>query len=89
MNMKINWLRKIYSNGRHNMCVGNIVKWHDTYYIGFVDCLFHGSNDAQAKIISSTDLESWSSHIAMGKTSFDPQLIAFENKLLLYAVRAA
>ncbi len=87
--MKVLWLRTIFSNGRHNMCLGNLVHWKGTYYLGFVDCEYHGSDDAQIGVISSTDLEKWDSHTAMGKTSFDPQLLPVGDRLLVYATTGA
>ena len=87
--MRVQWIRKIYSNGRHNMCLGNLVQWKGAYYLSFVDTEYHGSEDAQIAVIRSTDLENWTAHIAMGKTSFDPQLLPVGERLFLYATTGA
>lgn len=86
--MRTNWVRKVYTNGRHNLCVGNIVKWRGAYHVCFVDAAYHGSNDATIRILSSPDLATWRSHIALGATSFDPQLLPVDDTLYLYAVTA-
>jgi hypothetical protein len=65
-----------------------MVKWRGTYYVCFVDAAYHGSNDAHIRIISSTNFENWTSHIAIGTTSFDPQLLPIGDTLFLYAVTA-
>jgi hypothetical protein len=86
--MNVDRVRKVYSNGRHNLCVGNIVRWRGAYYVCFVDAAYHGSNDATIRILSSSDLETWRSHVALGATSFDPQLLPVGDTLYLYAVTA-
>lgn len=83
---KINWVKKIYSNGR-GWHVGGMVKWKGTYYICFVDGTGHGTEDSRIRISSSTNLEDWSSQIVIEKTCIDPQLLPVGEGLLLYAVK--
>ena len=52
--MRVQWIGKIYSNARHNMCLGNLVQWKGAYYLSFVDTEYHGSEDAQIGVIRST-----------------------------------
>lgn len=85
--MKLNWVKTICSNGRHNMCVGNIIWWNDAYHICFMDCHHHGALDGNLRIISSADLEKWETHVAMEATSFDPQLLPVGDKMLIYGVQ--
>ena len=85
--MKLNWVRKVFSNGRHNLCVGNFVQWRGSYHICFVDAHHHGALDAQLRVISSPDLESWSTNVAMVATSFDPQLLPVGDRMLIYGVQ--
>ena len=84
--VKLNWVRKLTANDR-GYHVGNVVKWKGTYYICYVDGSAHGAQDSRIMISSSTDLESWTSHIAMGQTCIDPQLLPAGERLLLYAVK--
>ena len=83
--MKVNWVRKVYANGR-GWHVGSMVKWKGAYYICFVDGTGHGTEDSQIRISCSIDLENWTSQIAIGKTSIDPQLLPIGDELFLYAV---
>ena len=85
--MKLNWVRKVFSNRRHNLCVGNFVRWRGSYHICFVDAHHHGALDAQLRVISSPNLESWSTNVAMAATSFDPQLLPVGDRMLIYGVQ--
>lgn len=84
--MEINWVKTIYGNGR-GWHVGSMVEWRGTYYICFVDGTGHGTEDSQIRVAASTDLENWTSRIAMGKTCIDPQLLPVGERLFLYAVK--
>ncbi|MEE3259875.1 MAG: hypothetical protein VX293_11750, partial [Candidatus Latescibacterota bacterium] len=53
----------------------------------FVDGTGHGTEDSQIRVCSSTDLEYWTSHIAMGTKTIDPNLLPVGDRLLLYGVR--
>ena len=48
--MKLNWVRTVFSNGRHNLCVGNFVRWRGAYHICFVDAHHHGALDGQLRL---------------------------------------
>ena len=84
--MKLNWVRTVCDNGR-GWHVGSMVQWRGVYYICFVDSTGHGSEDSQIRVSASTDLEHWTSSIAIGKTCIDPKLLPAGDRLLLYAVR--
>ena len=85
--MKLNWVRTVFSNGRHNLCVGNFVRWRGAYHICFVDAHHHGALDGQLRVISSADLETWDTCVAMAATSFDPQLLPLGDRMLIYGVQ--
>ena len=85
--MKLNWVKTVFSNGRHNLCVGNFVRWRDAYHICFVDAHHHGALDGQLRVISSADLETWDTCVAMAATSFDPQLLPLGDRMLIYGVQ--
>ena len=85
--MKLNWVRTVFSNGRHNLCVGNFVRWRGAYHVCFVDAHHHGALDGQLRVISSTDLETWDTCVAMAATSFDPQLLPLGDRMLIYGVQ--
>ena len=85
--MKLNWARTVFSNGRHNLCVGNFVRWRGAYHICFVDAHHHGALDGQLRVISSSDLETWDTCVAMAATSFDPQLLPLGDRMLIYGVQ--
>jgi hypothetical protein len=88
MSETIKDVSKIYSDGHHNYCVGNMVVWKDDYYLCFVDATVHGAEDGQVRIMRSADLENWTTQVAVGPTSFDPQLLAAGDELFVYAVTA-
>ena len=47
----------------------------------------HGTEDSQIRVCASTDLISWTSQIAIGKKTIDPNLLPVGDKLLLYGVK--
>jgi hypothetical protein len=86
MEVNVDWVRKIYADGRA-WHVGNMVKWKGVYYICFVDGTGHGSEDSQIRVCASTDLENWTSQIVIGRKTIDPNLLPVGDKLLLYGVK--
>ena len=82
----MNWVREVYGNGR-GWHVGNMVHWNRAYYICFLDAAGHRSEDSQIRVCSSTNLHSWTSHIAIGGKAIDPNLLAVDDTLLLYGVK--
>ena len=86
MNIDVNWVGTVYNNGR-GWHVGNIVQWRGVYYICCVDGIGHGTEDSQIRVCASTDLENWTSQIAIGRKTIDPNLLPIGDKLLLYRVR--
>ena len=86
MKVDVNWVKTVYSNGR-GWHVGNMVQWKGVYYICFVDGTGHGTEDSQIRVCASTDLVNWTSHIAIGRKTIDPNLLPVGDKLLLYGVK--
>ena len=83
---KVNWTRKIYGDGR-GWHVGSLVRWKGAYHVCFVDGSGHGSGDSQIRVCSSADLETWTSQIALGAKTIDPNLLPVGDRLLVYGVR--
>ena len=84
--VKVNWTRKIYGGGR-GWHVGSLVRWKGAYHVCFVDGSGHGSGDSQIRVCSSADLETWTSQIALGAKTIDPNLLPVGDRLLVYGVR--
>ena len=86
MKIDVNWVRTVYGSGR-GWHVGNLVRWKGVYYICFVDGTGHGTEDSQIRVCASTDLVNWTSLIAIGRKTIDPNLLPVGDKLLLYGVK--
>lgn len=84
--VKVNWTRKIFDGGR-GWHVGSLVCWKGAYHVCFVDGSGHGSGDSQIRVCSSADLETWTSQIALGAKTIDPNLLPVGDRLLVYGVR--
>ena len=84
--VNVNWTRKIYGGGR-GWHVGSLVRWKGAYHVCFVDGRGHGSGDSQIRVCSSADLETWTSQIALGAKTIDPNLLPVGDRLLVYGVR--
>ena len=90
-NNKVEWVRKVYSDGRWNGQT-DIVRWRDRYYI----CSRNGSNhpvpppypqDGRMIISSSQDLSTWRVETIIelaDQNLIDPHLLATEDRLFLY-----
>ncbi len=85
-NVNVEWVKEIYGGGR-GWHVGNMVQWKGKYYICFVDGTGHGTEDSQIRVCASEDLGNWTSQIAIGAKTIDPNLLVVGDKLLLYGVR--
>ena len=92
--MKLNWVKTIYGppngNGWH---VHSLVKWKDRYYIAFADGSGHDSDDSQARLCVSSDLENWDTLVAVhqkdtGRFTSEPQLMPVGDRMYIYAVTA-
>ena len=88
--MDINWVRTIKEDGK-GWHVGSMVHWKGKYYISYCDGVGHNSPDTQVGILSSTDLEQWTSQIALGQDvtgmyAAEPQLLPIGDRLYLYTI---
>ena len=86
MNLNVDWVRAVWADGR-GWHVGNMVQWKGAYYLCFVDGTGHGTEDSRIRVCSSTDLESWTSQIVIGRKTIDPNLLPVGDRLLLYGVK--
>ena len=87
--VKVNWNKPIFDNGR-GWHVGDIVFWNGSYHIAFCDGTGHNSQDTQCRLMSSADLENWTSHIAISQEDAggyvaEPQLLVVGERLMMYA----
>ena len=92
--MKIDWVKTIYGppDGR-GWHVHSLVKWKERYYIAFAGGSGHDSDDSEARLCVSDDLEQWDTLVAIrqsdtGMFTSEPQLMPVGDRLYLYAVTA-
>ena len=66
--MIINWVQTIYGppDGR-GWHVHSLVKWKGRYYIAFAGGSGHDSDDSEARLCVSSDLENWDSRVAISQ----------------------
>jgi len=49
MQVKVDWVRKVYADGR-DWHVGNMVQWKEAYYLCFVNGTGHGIVDCSMRL---------------------------------------
>ena len=84
--MRIEWVKKVFSDGRHNAFT-SLVFWGDHYYLTFRSGDSHGGV-GHIVLLESSDLGTWCKSVP-ADTEFDdrdPKLLATPDRLLLYWV---
>lgn len=84
--IKISEVRKFYGDGKHNAFT-DLVKWKNSYYLGFRHASSHVSMDGVLYVFSSAALEKWekAGEISLsGKDLRDPKFLPMQDKLLVY-----
>ena len=84
---KIEWVRRIYSDGWHNAFT-DFQLFKGRYYVCFRNGLSHVSPEGKAVVIASDDLVAWKrAGVPVNTTGDDrdPHMIAAEDRLFLYA----
>ena len=84
---KIDWVRRIYSDGWHNAFT-DFQQFKDRYYVCFRNGLSHVSPEGKAVVIASDDLSGWTRAgvpINTPGDDRDPHMVATEDRLFVYA----
>ncbi|MBN1343350.1 MAG: hypothetical protein JXQ73_11755 [Phycisphaerae bacterium] len=55
---KLDWMGKVYGDGRHNAFT-DLAHWRNDYYVCFRHGASHGSVDGEIRIMRSHDLKTW------------------------------
>lgn len=78
-------VRKIYGDGRHNMCPF-LVRWKGDYWLAFRNATNHRSQDGDHIIMKSPDGVKWKQAFRFddGPDDRDPQFLATRDRLFLY-----
>ncbi len=82
MSARINWVRTVYEDGRHNAFT-DIKLFGGRYYVCFRSGTSHGSLDGQIRVMASADLQHWE-QVALLSTVLDdrdPKLAIWHGRL--------
>jgi len=82
MGERINWLRTVYEDGRHNAFT-DLKLWRGRYYVTFRSGEAHGSYDGTIRVLASDDLEKWEQvgHLTTVLDDRDPKFALHDDRL--------
>jgi hypothetical protein len=82
MSDRIEWVRTVYEDGRHNAFT-DLTLFRDRWYMCFRSATSHGSLDGRIRVMASDDLRSWE-QVALLSTVLDdrdPKLAVWRDRL--------
>lgn len=82
MSDRINWVRTIYQDGRHNAFT-DLTRFRDRWYVCFRAGTSHGSFDGVIRVIASDDLERWEEVATLSTVldDRDPEFAQWDGRL--------
>lgn len=81
----LDWHQAVAADGTHNAFT-DLIQWKDAYYLCFRHGASHGSMDGDIRVVSSTDMKTWSPCGVLDTLGDDrdPHFVATDDTLFVY-----